>query len=342
MAFIDLINRLVGEVPGLPQPLAKVLINEALVDIYREIMWSFQLKESNWLTPGLLFASNNQSAGSITTTAYSNQLIGNSVAAAAWDAYINAATLPALTQLQIRVPYYSLYNIVGFSTTTNANDTITLDRAWLEPPGTASPYMIYQAYFAAPGSDPQDFRRFFTIRDTTNAAPLDFWTYSRKDLDVVDPQRTNFNLPSYVVPYEVDARVGSLTLGFMLYELWPHPLSILPYTFSYLRRGPLLAASSDTVPIPLTDELLAWRSKVAAYLWKEAQKGDGQQRGSGADWQFLSQAAQAKYMLTLKPVKDQDRDMFELYMTRFVRNVAVGQLGTPFATAVGGLNIGRF
>ena len=72
---------LVGEVPGMNMPLAVTKVNEALGDIYDRQYWSFQFQESGWLTPGLQFpvqgsTSVGQSAGTITTTAYSDQVVG--------------------------------------------------------------------------------------------------------------------------------------------------------------------------------------------------------------------------------------------------------------------------
>lgn len=347
MAFANMAFEVTGEIPGLPFPLAQTKLNEALGLIYDAQLWSFQMLENGWLTPGLLFPATggSQSSGTITTKAYNNQVIGDAVASAAWATYNSAGNLPLLTQVQIRSPYYSLYNIIGYDTTTNPPfGTFTLDRPWLEPPGALQAYMVYQAYFPVPVSD---FKRFFEIRDTTNAAPLDYWTMSRKDLAIEDPQRTNFDQPAFVVPFEVDNRGAgtvnaSATLGNMLYELWPHPLSILPYTFSYLRRGPQLVLPSDTVPYPLTEELVKFRAKEISCLWKEAQKGEGIKRGSGADWRFLSEVNAAEYKRCLKPISDRDRDMAELYFTRFVRDAAIGWYGQPFATINGGLNVGRF
>ncbi len=181
--------QLAGEI-GVPMPLARTFINEALGAIYDEMLWSFQMREGGWLTPGLLFSTGTQSAGTITTTAQGSTIVGDATAAAAWVAY---SGLPLLTQCQIRSPFYSLYNIVAFD---NVN-TFTIDRPWMEPPGAAQQYMIYQAYFAPPVAD---FKRFFEIRDTSLNNPMDYWTYSRKDLAIKDPQRVVFNNPSYVVP----------------------------------------------------------------------------------------------------------------------------------------------
>ncbi len=325
---------LVGEFSGLPMPLVRSKINEALGTIYDEQLWSWQIREAGWLTGGLLFGAGTQSQGTITATALGTTIVGDATAAALWAAYQTAGTLPLLTQCQIRSPLYSLYNIVAF----NGTNTFTIDRPWTEPPGSGLTYMLYQAYFAAPVAD---FKRFIAIRDTKNAAPLDYWSFNQTDLQVRDPQRMNFNLPAYAVPYEVDNRTGSATLGYMLYELWPHPLSVWPYTIAYLRRGALLSLPADTVPVPLTEKLVKYKAREAICLWREAQKGDNLQRGSGADWKFLAQAAAAEYAREKKIIADRDRDMVALYWNRFVRDAAIGYWGQPFASIGGTLNVGR-
>jgi len=325
---------LTGQIPGLEFPLAKSFINEALGYIYDFQIWSFQFKEDGWFTPGLQFASGNQSSGTITATRFTDQIVGDATAAAAWLAYFNAGTLPVLTQFQIRSPYYSLYNIVAY----DGVNTFTVDRPWMEPDGAGLTYMVYQAYFPVPVAD---FKRFLAIRDTTNAAPINYSKYSQRDLIVLDPQRTVFNQPAYCIPYETDARVGSPTLGNMLYELWGHPLSQLPYTFNYLRRGTLLTNPTDTVPYPLTEELVMWRAKEVAYQWKEAQKGDGIARGAGADWRFLSERAEKEYMKALKIISDRDRDMVMAYFSRLYPGAETGFWGEPFANIQGNLNVGR-
>lgn len=328
---------LTGQIPGMEMPLAMSTLNEALGRIYDEQVWSFQFKENGWFTPGLQFAATvTQSAGTITATRFSDQVVGDATAAAAWLAYQVAGTLPLLTSFQIRTPRYSLYNIIAF----DGVDTFTLDRVWMDQDGAGLGYMVYQAYFPVPGSA-RDFKRFLEIRDTTNGAPIDYWTLSRMDLSVKDPQRMSFNQPNFAVPYEPDARTGSPTLGNMLWELWGHPLSQLPYTFSYLRRGDLMSLPTDTVPDPLTEELVMWRAKEVASLWKEGQKGDGVQRGAGADWQFLAKAAQAEYKRELKIISDRDRDLVNFYFKRYLRDAAINQWGEPYATIYGGLNVGR-
>lgn len=343
MSLNTMAQRMVLEVPGLASDYARTLLDEALGDVEDNQLWSFQLQEDGWLTPGLLFGSGpGNSAGTITATPFQNTVTGDATASAAWLAYINAGTLPALTSFQIRNPYYSLYNIVSINTGNPAAIVFTLDRPWKEPGGSLLPYMIYQAYFAVAVAD---FKRFFAIRDTTNDWPINYWKYSQKDLAIRDAERTVFDDPVYAVPYQQDSRPGSPTLGYMLYELWPHPLSVLPYTYQYLRRGARLQNPSDTVPFPLTEDLILWKAKMAAYQWKEAQKGENVERGSGADYKFLTQAAEYRYHGKdgkggkLKECRDKDRDMVDLFFTKF-RRVPTDDMQEGFATVNGQLNVG--
>ena len=350
-------RRMSLEVPGLADTYARVLLNEALHHIEDEQYWSFQLQENGWLTPGLLFNSGpgsgpGQSAGTITATPFSNIIQADATAAAAWQAYSGS---PLLTQFQIRSPYYSLYNIIGFGTGNGSGygtggygaggygqgnvgfTYFVIDRPWMEPGGSNLSYMVYQSYFAVPVPD---FRRFIAARDTTNNAPMNFWSKTQKDLAVEDPERTIFDQPNYFVPYETDQRPGSSTLGYMLYELWPHPLSVLPYTFGYLRRGPSLVNPSDTVPFPITEEMTLWQAKASAYLFKEAQKGEEVARGSGADYKFLSQFCSARYMEKKKAISMRDRDLVDLYFDRW--KPSYYNQGEPFSTINSQLNVGRF
>jgi hypothetical protein len=264
--------------------------------------------------------------------------------------------------MQIRSPFFSLYDIIHF----DGVNTLTIDRPWMEPEPWgiwgppwhpwhkreddslrwnehhqfSQPYMIYQAYFPAPV---EDFKRFFEIKDTMMSGLLDYWSYNQKDLTRRDPQRIIFDLPAYVVFFDWDHRgqgteFESATFGFPRFELWPHPLSEMPYTFSYQRRGPLLEHPHDTLPKPLTEDMLKWRTREALYLWKEAQKGEQVQRGSGADWKFLAQSAAAEYKAARNRIGKVDVALVDLFFTRFQRMPAERQ--APFATVNFQLNVG--
>lgn len=341
MSFISMQKQLLGDVPGIPLPYAKTLINEALTMIYDEQRWSFQVKENGWLTPGLLGGFGNvfQSPGAITVAPYSTAIVGDATATALWAGVTGR---PLLTEQQIRVPSYSLYNIIQYQAgddSANPNApfaTLTIDRPWMEPAQVDAVYMIYQAYFPTPAVS---FRKFGTMRDTTNNAWIDFLKRDQPWLAVNDPQRVVFDLPCYAVPYEVDQRTGSASFGCMLYELWPHPLQKLPYTYSYQWAGPALALPADTVLYPLTEELVMWRAKEVAYLWKESQKGDGMQRGSGADWRFLAGAAHEQYALRLKDAKLLNANLGDLYWAKFNRTPLAND---GYETMIGTLNVGTY
>ncbi|HEX5426675.1 MAG TPA: hypothetical protein VFW94_24395 [Candidatus Acidoferrales bacterium] len=409
--FRDMIQEMLG-IPGMNFGLAKTRINEAFQYIQNRNVWSFQLKDGGWLTPSLLGGMNPsfQSPGTITVVPFTTTITADPIATAAW---VKAAPYPPLlTQQQIRVPYYSLYNIIALGNngtvayltidtpgsgqmpgtyTVNAVPvggapgsgaqaqivvnadgtvtqtpviisagqgyaqapiftlaaggtpatftstliaTVTIDRPWTEPPQTDGTYMIYQAYYPAPPG----FKRWFSIRDTTNNNAMDWWSKTQVNLAEDDPQRTIFDQPYYVVPWGIDQRPGSATTGQMLFELWPHPDSQLPYTFDCQCNWTPLSLPTDTLPYPLTEEIVKERAYQMLALWKESQKGDDQERGSGANWQFLAAAHKSVFDELLKSLRIMDRSLIELYYTR--ANRIPPFLGEPFATVNGQLNVG--
>jgi hypothetical protein len=215
--------------------------------------------------------------------------------------------------------------------------TITIDRPWTEPPQVNSNYAIYQAYYAAPPG----FKRWFNIRDTTNNEQMDWWSMTQIDLSQEDPQRERYDQPEFVVPFGIDNRPGSATLGQQLYELWPHPISQLPYTFMCQCNWPALAIPTDTVPYPLTEGLLKHRTYETVALWKESQKGDEMERGSGANWQFLVKAHHEEYKDDLRQIRIMDRHLMELYFTK-ARMTAPFNGGEPFTNTNGTANVGSW
>ena len=406
-ALNNMTQELLG-IPGTSFGLVRTKINEALQLIQDERVWSFQLQTGGWLATGLLGGTANGylSPGSITVTPGQNTITGDAAATAAWTAAVPYP--PLLTQKQIRVPYYSLYNIIALgnngtvvsattvspgsgqtpgtytaavvdvtgpgtgatvlitvgadgkvstdpvvltagsgyvfpaltfgsaSFTVSLQAVLTIDRLWTEPPQVNGVYMIYQAYFPAPAG----FKKWYTIRDTTNNNQMDWWTYTQADLGAKDSQRIVFNQPLYVVPYGSDQRPGSATFGQMLFELWPHPVSQWPYTYQCMANAPPLVNANDTVPYPLTDELVKWRAYEVLYLWKESQKGDSMERGSGANWIVLMQSAAAEYQKRLKQIRVVDQQYVDLYFSKMKRFPET--FGEPFATINSGLNVGGF
>lgn len=421
MAFQNLIQDVLGTIPGMNRGLAVTRINEAFSAIQNENIWNFQIQTGGWLTPNLLefherhgfsetpyeslpddhfrFPHRREqegywiSPGTITVTPFTNTITGDAVATAAWTQTVPYP--PLLTQMQIRVPTYSLYNIIAVgnngtvayvkvltpgsgqtpgtytvpvldpsagasgtvSITVNADGTVTLppitltagtgyttpyipfseggtpatfsvtlqaqltiDRPWTEPPQFHGTYMVYQAYYPAPPG----FRRWRTITDYTNNAPINFSDMTQEDLNQEDPQRTIFGQPGYAVYLGPDTRQGSATYGSQLFELWPGPTYQCPYTFQCEADWPPLSLPTDTLPYPLNEELVRQRAYEMCCLWREGMKGDEMERGSGANWQFLAKAYHEEYVDRLKRIRIMDRNISDQYLTKAKRNVSSG------------------
>jgi hypothetical protein len=410
MAFQNIYQELLG-IPGTNLKLCKTKANEAFTNIQDENIWNFQFITGGWLTPNMLGGPNTSflSPGTITVVPFTQTITGDAVATAAWTA--TDPYPPLLTQQQIRVPYYSLYNIIALgnngtvayvkvltsgsgqtpgtytvpvldpsigaggtvSITVNANGTVTIppvlltagnnyttpyitfshggtpstfsvtliatltiDRPWTEPIQQNSGYLVYQCYYPAP----LGFKKWIQITDYTNNEPMDWWSYTQASLAQIDPQRTEFDQPDHVVPFGPDTRPGSATYGQFLWELYPHPISSLPYTFNCQCDWPSLKNPGDTLPCPLTDELVKWRAYESLYIWKESQKGDDMERGSGANWQFLAKVAREEYENRLKKLRIMDRQLSDLYFTKARMNAPYN--GDAYMNTNNTANVGSF
>jgi hypothetical protein len=412
MAFQNLIQDVLGTFAGMNRGLAATRINEAYTKIQMENVWSFQNVTGGWLTPSLLGGPNSSflSPGTITVVPFTTTITADAVATAAWTATVLYP--PLLTQQQIRIPTFSLYNIIALgnngtvayatiqtagasqtpgtyvvpvldlaigagatvSITVNANGTvtippvlltagnnyttpyitfahggtpatfsvtliatITIDRPWVEPPQNSSNYALYQAYYPVPPG----FRKWMDIRDTQNNEQMDWWSYTQVDLSVEDPQREIYDQPTEVVAYGTDTRPGSATYGQLLVELWPHPISILSYTYQCQCNLPPLVNPTDTIAYPLSEELVRQRAYEMCCLWKEGAKGDDMERGSGANWQFLAKAYHEEYKDLLRQARIADRNLMELYFTK-ARMTAPFNGGEPYTNTNGTANVGSW
>jgi hypothetical protein len=221
------------------------------------------------------------------------------------------------------------------------NTILMLDRPWLEPISGQQNYMIYQVYFVAPV---QDFRKFIEVRDTTNAARVDFWSMTQAELAIRDPQRTEFADPSFVVPAGVDQRPGSATLGYPMFELWPQQLSYIPYSFSYRRRGVIPQTYQDftttSPPYPITEEFLTWRAKETLFQ-DAAARMEGRAPGSGKGMMLLGQSANKESLRLFSEILSID---LNLNGENFTKIEGRGRLPSnrPYSNQLGGLNVGGF
>lgn len=322
MSLSTMVAEMRGAVPGYSALLARTHIREAWKDIRNMKGWSFQLCNGGFGTPGLV------NAGSVTATFGSATITGDAAAAAAWL----TASVPGslLTQRQFRVGQGTIYNIIKFD---NAS-TITLDRPYFDTTaGSDLGYSIYQCYYSVPV---EDFQAWESCVDINNAIDLCAGTAKkyRDYADQFDPQRQIFANPGTWIPYQVDARPGSSTLGWMMYELYPQPQSQYAYQTWYTRLGADLVNPQDTLPFPITEHVVKCLARVKAYEWAEANKDPLNPRGQGADFRFLMGAAAKEGAAQIKEIRSLDRDRVDMWYSVMSRVQGYGY-ATTFNPATG-------
>jgi hypothetical protein len=129
-----------------------------------------------------------------------------------------------------------------------------------------------------------------------------------------------------------------------MFELWPQQLELIPYSFSYRRRGIIPQTLSDfqtsTVPYPLTEELLKWRSREVLYQFKEEQKDKTVARGSGANWLLLAQMAKKEYDQILDKILAVDLNLNNEALTYIEGRQPIDN--APYSNQLGQLNLGGY
>lgn len=301
MSFETMTSRLTGYITRLPKSEAYNMVNDAWTDVRNDRLWSFQLVEDSIATPNVV------NAGTFSTTQGSNIVTADATATTALTGLIN----PFITLRQFRITSGGIYNIVGVGTS-GLFTTLILDRPYTDPTGTLQSYQVYQCYFAAPVAD---FKRWLDWRDLTNGDWLDVYKV-RREINRGDPQRLYFSFPKYVLPFSLDQRPNSATLGWPFFELYPNPLSYVSYMRYWVRTGADLVNPSDTLPYPVTDKLVFARSQMLACRWAEANRDPSIPRGQGADYKFLYEAAAKEYSLELKLIGLKDRDLVDLFLSK--------------------------
>jgi hypothetical protein len=326
MAFIDMYSELRGALPKLPITFCKTLVNRAWRDIRESNLWSFNLFESNWITPPLI------NAGTVTVTQGSAAITFDTIVAGpALQAAQAAQPYSLITQRQFRIGVGGIYNIIALDPSFAGvyNGGATLDRPFADPGGAGLTYQVYQLYYAAPF---KDHRAWISVRNPQMYIDLDLDT-TRADVDSMDPQRSWYQFPTRVVSFGRDTRVGSATLGYPLFELWGQPVAPFTYQCYGVRNGLDLVNNSDTVPQPLDEELVLAKAREFAYEWAEANK-DIVPRSTGPDFKFLMGKA-AKEYVTLKVLyRKQDR---EFVLNWFVsRKNSLGGRGLGYYNTIAG------
>lgn len=310
MALENMASNLVGWLPRLAKTEAYNLVNDAWMDVRNDRIWSFQLLEDGINSPSVI------TTGTFTCVLGSSTVTANAAASTA----ITGVNNPSLTQRQFRVQGNSIYSIIAADFTAPAAVVLTLDRPFTDPAGVGLPYQIFQSLFPAPVSD---FKRWIDWRDMTNGTWLDVHN-TRREANIGDPQRLYYGIPASVLSYGTDQRgtgttTPSSTLGYPLYELYPNPLAPISYMRWGLRRGADLIQTSDTLPFPLTEDLVNFRARYLGCQWAEANRDPTVPRGQAADYKFLCQAAEANYKQELRQIGLVDRDIVDLFITRIRR-----------------------
>lgn len=329
----DMISELSGNVAGVDYAYARTLINESWADVRRLGGWSWQLKQTGFTVPGAL------STGTVTLQFGSDQVIGDTSAAAAWLTQgIGSQYGSLLTQRQFRSGGTSgagtMYDIIAFSGT----NTLTLDRPFSDPltsltgAVTTQKYMIYQPYIAAPT---RGFRRWLSVYDIANSGWL-FVKGDRREVGLSDPQRQIFANPDRVMAIGADSRVGSSTKGYERYELWPGPQNQFLYQAWFVDFGADLVSLSDELPVGIPESMVKARARYRCYEQAEANKDPQNPRGSGADYRFLMGAADKQFANELKQVRLEDRDKCDIFFSTMHR-FRGGPAPTTFDSATGGV-----
>jgi hypothetical protein len=287
-----------GSLPKLSINFAQTLVNRAWRQVRESNLWSFNLFESSWITPPLI------NSGSVTATTGSPTLVFDTVVAApAIIAAQIASPYSLITTRQFRVAVGGIYNIITIDPNFLTTGIMTLDRPFADVGGAGIAYQIYQLYYAAPM---MDWRAWLSVRNPQMFINLDLVT-TRADVDAMDPQRSWYQFPTRVVPFGRDQRPGSATLGYPLFELWGQPVSPFTYQCYGVRNGLPLALPTDTLPVPLDEELILVKAREYAYEWAEANK-DMSPRSSGPDFRYLRESAEKEFSKMKVTYRRQDRE----------------------------------
>lgn len=333
MSLATMVAELRGSVPNYSSMLARTHLRESWTEIRNMRGWSFQLGNLAFATPGAV----NQ--GAVTTVLGSDQVIGNAAATTAWLTAGNPFSL--LSMRQFRVGASTIYNIIAYDDGQTPYDssagtgsinypfaTLTLNRPYLDlTVGAGCGYTIYQCYYPVPV---RDFEAWEGVCDVTNCINLNCsGSYSElQRVNRCDMQRQIFSNPGTLLPYQVDDRIGSSTLGWMMYELYPQPQAQYVYQAGFSRLGADLNLPGDTLPFPITEDVVKTKARVKAYEWAEANKSPSNPRGAGADYRFLLGAAQASAQSQIHEIRMSDRDRVDMWKSTMSRLSGLGPVAT--------------
>lgn len=273
--FRDFYKALEGDVPKLSEPKAKQIINEALSQIYDSHLWHFLIEQSYIIIP------NQLTTGTLAFVRGSRGVTPSVAAKAALDSF---GLLPPLTDCQVRIGNGQPYEIASYDNAASS-DNITLSQPYLDTSNPTATYSIYRAYFSPPfstdssGSPIFDFLRFKIIHNRVPGnRPLTLVTQDW--INKRNPQRNSGAEPYAYAPFSNRA-----SDGVPLYEFEPPPTVSRNLFCIYQKRGQALVNDRDTIPSPLTTQLLMKLARYNAYEWADSHKGEFKAELASVNWQ---------------------------------------------------------
>jgi hypothetical protein len=309
MSFISMRTELRGCVPKLPFAYSGTLINRAWSTVRTRNLWSFLLFNGQWIAPA------QYTGTSCTTTIGSSTVTLSAGDVTAINAALLTQPYSLITQRQFRIASSGLYDIYAYNPVAG---TLTLDRWFGEGSLSGVSFQIYQCYYipTVNNSPILDFKSWISVRDMADFRSLYTDRYTRRDLDMRDPQRTWYGIPTDVVPFADDANPASATLGALRFELWGAPTFNLAYQLYGIRSGTDLVNPTDTLPLQIGEDCVLALARVYAYEWAEANKGQSP-RNAGSDFKYLMGAAKAEYETLLKQYRMADRERVDNFYTTY-------------------------
>lgn len=316
MAFIDVVHRLVGILPGLSPFLAQTYVNHAWEDIRGERPWNFLI------TDGMVICPAAVTTGTASITQYQSTVTLSAAASAAVLAQTDPDAVPGLIHQAIRFGVTSpgggqIYHIREADAAAPAAIVLTLDRVVVEATAAASTFQIYRPYIVPPMAD---FAGWISLSDFTNGRIIDGDRLLRTSVyfDARDPQR-NVQGQATMLGLCVGSRLSNVLTGAVspnatvaagspIYEFWPHPTSGQTF-YARFRRSGVDFTSNEVFPSVIPEALVLTKALGDyAYPFAAANVGNFPQFQKG-DWRALMTQAKAKYNRDILSAKNADDDI---------------------------------
>jgi hypothetical protein len=267
MNFLDFRSFLTSWIKFIPEPLAGILVNQALEKIYSEYNWSFLFGEDYFLTPDLI-------QGLAQVEEFSTSIIVDSDLKTILDA-INVSSIPIIGR-QIRTISNdaqlgsAIYSITNYESSTS---TLTIDKPYFGNDNSSTQVEIFKSLYNPPdsaryekdGKFYYDYSGIDYLIDLTQSRKLHV-NITQSQLNQYDLNRTYRGNPSSLVPNQVDSN------GYPLFELYPIPLVKRLYKFVYKKKGKPFVEDEELPLYPLSDQLILAAIKDQAYEWIEVNK----------------------------------------------------------------------